>query len=236
MHFDFRKAVGITMLPLLAGALAVGVAASPASAQTWQDDRYRRVQPHSADRRDRGRGRGQGGSERKWQPADLYRAGGSAIHRGDAHRPDGTIWHAIMTSTASQVVLGTRGSGTGTATLSFTIQSTSNVITCTARQTVNVIETGGVLSLGTVSSLPSEAPVTISVYNNSTIRAVEFSGAVTEAGSLQRDVFAVDNLPPDDVRQPGAGHVGGTAAPGTYGGVPHGDCDRLGTTFTGGHV
>ena len=37
MHFDFRKAVGISVLPLLAGALAVGVAAPPASAQTWKD-------------------------------------------------------------------------------------------------------------------------------------------------------------------------------------------------------
>ena len=37
MHFNLRKAVGISVVPLLGGALAVGVAASPASAQAWQD-------------------------------------------------------------------------------------------------------------------------------------------------------------------------------------------------------
>jgi len=37
MHFNLRKAVGISIVPLLGGALAVGAAASPASAQAWQD-------------------------------------------------------------------------------------------------------------------------------------------------------------------------------------------------------
>jgi hypothetical protein len=37
MHFNLKKAVGLAAVPLLGGALAVGVAASPASAQTWQD-------------------------------------------------------------------------------------------------------------------------------------------------------------------------------------------------------
>ena len=37
MHFNLKKAVGISVLPLLGGALAVGAAALPASAQAWQD-------------------------------------------------------------------------------------------------------------------------------------------------------------------------------------------------------
>jgi hypothetical protein len=37
MHFNLRKTVGFAVLPLLGGALAVGAAAPPASAQTWQD-------------------------------------------------------------------------------------------------------------------------------------------------------------------------------------------------------
>jgi hypothetical protein len=37
MHFNFKKAVGFSILPLLGGALAVGAAALPASAQAWQD-------------------------------------------------------------------------------------------------------------------------------------------------------------------------------------------------------
>jgi len=37
MHFNLKKAVGLAAVPLLGGALAVGAAVSPASAQTWQD-------------------------------------------------------------------------------------------------------------------------------------------------------------------------------------------------------
>ena len=37
MHFNLRKTAGFAVLPLLAGALAVGAAAPSASAQTWQD-------------------------------------------------------------------------------------------------------------------------------------------------------------------------------------------------------
>jgi hypothetical protein len=37
MHFDLKKAVGISVLPLLGGALAIGATALPASAQAWQD-------------------------------------------------------------------------------------------------------------------------------------------------------------------------------------------------------
>jgi len=37
MHFNLKRVVGLSVLPLLGGALAIGAAASPASAQTWQD-------------------------------------------------------------------------------------------------------------------------------------------------------------------------------------------------------
>ena len=37
MHFNFKKAMGISMVPLLGGALLAGAAAAPASAQAWQD-------------------------------------------------------------------------------------------------------------------------------------------------------------------------------------------------------
>jgi hypothetical protein len=37
MHFNLKKAVGFSVIPLLGGALAVGAAALPASAQAWQD-------------------------------------------------------------------------------------------------------------------------------------------------------------------------------------------------------
>ena len=37
MHFNLKRVVGISVLPLLGGALAVGATAPPASAQTYQD-------------------------------------------------------------------------------------------------------------------------------------------------------------------------------------------------------
>ena len=37
MHFNLKRVVGISVLPLLGGALAVGATALPASAQTYQD-------------------------------------------------------------------------------------------------------------------------------------------------------------------------------------------------------
>jgi hypothetical protein len=47
MHFNLRKTVGLAVLPLLGGALAVGAAASSASAQTWQDTALQVNYPHS---------------------------------------------------------------------------------------------------------------------------------------------------------------------------------------------
>src|ERR1700722_20256686 len=37
MHFNLKRAVGVMAIPLLGSALAVGAAALPANATTWQD-------------------------------------------------------------------------------------------------------------------------------------------------------------------------------------------------------
>src|ERR1017187_8182571 len=37
MHFNIKRAVGVMAVPLLGSALAVGAAAHPANAATWQD-------------------------------------------------------------------------------------------------------------------------------------------------------------------------------------------------------
>ena len=37
MHFNLKRAVGVMAVPLLGSALAVGAAALPANAATWQD-------------------------------------------------------------------------------------------------------------------------------------------------------------------------------------------------------
>jgi len=48
MHVNLRKTVGLVVLPLLGGALAVGAAAAPASAQAWQDTALQVNYLHSA--------------------------------------------------------------------------------------------------------------------------------------------------------------------------------------------
>jgi len=47
MYLNLRKAVGISVVPLLGGALAVGATALPASAHTWQDTALRVNYLHS---------------------------------------------------------------------------------------------------------------------------------------------------------------------------------------------
>ena len=47
MHFSLKKAVGISVLPLLGGALAIGATALPASAQAWQDTSLQVNQLHA---------------------------------------------------------------------------------------------------------------------------------------------------------------------------------------------
>jgi len=47
MHFNLRKTAGFAVLPLLGGALAVGAAAPPASAQAWQDTSLQVTSLHS---------------------------------------------------------------------------------------------------------------------------------------------------------------------------------------------
>src|SRR6516165_3007152 len=47
MHFNLKKAVGISVLPLLGGALAIGATALPASAQAWQDTSLQVNQLHA---------------------------------------------------------------------------------------------------------------------------------------------------------------------------------------------
>jgi hypothetical protein len=51
VHFDFRKAAGLVAVPVLGGTLAVGAAALPAHAQTWNDtslQAYSLTQPSSS--------------------------------------------------------------------------------------------------------------------------------------------------------------------------------------------
>jgi hypothetical protein len=232
MHFNLRKAVGISVLPLLGGALAVGAAAAPASAQTWQDTAL--VASHVT------------------QPTTATTTGavvkGVVSHGGSRlsfTAPTGeqfasspapryvsatAVTDVKLTYNVYRVVLTAGGFGTSVGKLMFTIKSATPGVTCTAAETVNVTETSGVLAESAPTSTPSETPVTVSVFNNNTTGAVQFSGTVTPAGACTL-TFSQSNLPTGLVS--GNPLVPGSAYPRTYTGVVYTATDPLGSTFSG---
>ena len=71
--------------------------------------------------------------------------------------------------------------------------------------------------------------MTVSVFNNNTTGAVQFTGTVT--GAACTVTFSQSNLPGGLVS--GNPLVPGSAVPGTYGGVVYKATDPLGSTFSG---
>ena len=230
MHFNLKRVVGLSVLPLLGGALAVGATALPASAQTWQDtslQAFNVVQPTSATTTGAVvngvvSGTGKGSTLTFTAPTGESFTSPSFT--------EGTTDAALTTNTAKTVLVLTSTSSTvtGAGTLTFTINSTTSGVTCTAAQTVTVTEAGGTLGQSSAKSAPKEA-VTVSVFNNNTTGAVQFTGTVT--GAACTVTLSQSNLPAGLVS--GNPLVPGSAVPGTYGGVVYKATDPLGSTFSG---
>ena len=226
MHFNLKKAVGISVVPLLGGALAIGAAASPASAQTWQDTAlvaFNLVQPASS-------------TTHGAMVQGVFSNGHTTLTfnapRGEVFIPPATLTPAAfdvkLASTTQQLVL-TGGSGSGTGTLTFKIGSANPAITYFATQTMTITETDGVLAVSTASSVPSEM-VAVSVFNNNATGTVTFNGTLTQGGSGPL-AFSQSNLPAGLVS--GNPLVPGTAFPRIYTGVIYTATDALGSTFSG---
>jgi hypothetical protein len=231
MHFNLRKAVGISVLPLLGGALAVGATAPPASAQTFQDTAlvaFNVAQPGPSTTVGAViHGVVSGGGSRLSFTAP---AGEEFLPTPFLSGATGTFDATLTTNNAQRIVLTAGGSGTGTITLKFTFGSTNSAITYTAAQTVQITETAGVLAVSSASSVPSEVPVNVSVFNNNATGAVQFSGTFGGTGSGPL-AFSQSNLPNGLVS--GNPLVPGTAFPRIYTGVIYTATDALGSTFSG---
>jgi hypothetical protein len=231
MRFNIRRAVAFLLLPLLGSALAVGVAALPASAQTWQDTAlvaFNVTQPGPSTTVGaviHGVVSGGGGRLSFTAPA-----GEEFLPTPFLSGGTGTFDATLTTNNAQRIVLTAGGSGTGTITLKFTFGSTNSAITYTAAQTVQVTETAGVLAVSSASSVPSEVPVNVSVFNNNATGAVQFSGTFGGTGSGPL-AFSQSNLPAGLVS--GNPLVPGTAIPRIYTGVVYTATDALGSTFSG---
>jgi hypothetical protein len=230
MHFNLKRAIGISVLPLLGGALAVGAAAPPASAQTWQDTAlvaFNVVQPAAS-------------TTHGAVIPGVFSNGHTVLTftapSGEVFVPPATLTPPTgtgdftLTPSTQQLVVKTGGSGTGSATLTFIIGSANPAITYTAKQTVTIAETTGVLTWSLVSSVPSEVPVTVSVFNNNATGTVTFTGALGGTGSGPL-AFSQSNLPNGLVS--GNPLVPGSAIPRVYTGVIYTATDALGSTFSG---
>ena len=231
MHFNLKKALRISVVPLLGGALAVGATAAPASAQTYQDTAlvaFNLVQPTNS-------------ATHGAVVPGVFSNGHQTLTffapSGELFVPSATItgvtgaFDAVFTPGLHQIVLATPSGSTnsGSATLTFTIGSANPAITYTAKQTVTITESAGVLSWSLVSSVPSEA-VAVSVFNNNATGTVTFSGAFTSGGSGPL-AFSQSNLPNGLVS--GNPLVPGKAFPRIYTGVIYTASDALGSTFSG---
>jgi hypothetical protein len=232
MHFNLKKAVGLTAVPLLGGALAVGATALPASAQTFQDtalQAFNLTQPTtSTGAVVNGVASGTGMGSKLTFTAPSGEAFASPVFT------HGTTDAALtVNATNTALVLTSGGTATGAGKLTFTIKSATSGVTCTANETAMISETGGTLAQSSASSTTGEK-VIVSVFNNNSTGAVEFSGDVTPAGCSV--TFSESNLPAGLTS--GNPLEPGTAAPRTdgnfYGGVRYTVTDQLGSTFTGG--
>jgi hypothetical protein len=198
LHFKLRRGLGIVVPGLLGSALALGAAALPASAQTWQDTALISSNFSS--------GTFGGGT--------LAATNGTKVIN---LTPTNVTWSLHGTPPSGVSVTGATisYSGTATTTTSIVADATDGAGNAEAL-VIPVALTSGSIQLG------STKPTTVSLSalaGTNVSGTVKFS-ATSSAGSTDTVNFAETNLPTGlSSGNPVLTFVGGTAAPGTYGGV-----------------
>jgi hypothetical protein len=200
LHFKLRRGLGIVVPGLLGSALALGAAALPASAQTWQDTALiaTAVSPGTF-----------GGANLKATDA----AGGKTI--------------ALTGTNVTWSLHGTPPSGVSLS--GGTISYAGNAVTSAPNIVADATDSAGnaealviPVTLGNASIQTNGTVVTVSLSalaRTNVSGTVKFS-ATSSAGSTDTVNFAETNLPTGlSSGNPVLTFVGGTAAPGTYGGV-----------------
>src|SRR5580704_2152476 len=200
MRFNLRRAVGVIAIPMLGSALAVGAAALPANATTWQDTAL----SASAVTADTFGGTGLG-----------VASGTKVISLFGAN----VTWSLHGTPPTGVSLSGTTISYSGTATIAsppeIVAVATDSDGNAEALEIPVVITAGSIQVSGSPTSIIG---VTVSALADANIAGtVKFSATSSEGNSIS---FAQSNLPAGLVSgDPVLTYVGGTAAPGTYGGV-----------------
>jgi len=198
MHFNLRRAVAIMALPLLGSTLAVGAAATAANAATWQDTALSAYPVH----------------------ADTF--GGASLtaaNSGSAIQLSGTgvTWSLHGTPPAGVSLSGTKIIYSGRA-----ITSPPEIVANATDSAGNAeaLEIPVTITHNSIQIPASGSVVTVSLNTLAATNiagTVKFSAVSTEGNSIS---FAESSLPAGLVSgNPVLTYVGGTAAPGTYGGV-----------------
>jgi hypothetical protein len=200
MHFNLRRAVGVVTISLLGSALAVGAAALPAHATTWQDTALS-AGPVTADTYG---GTGIGAAN-----------GNKVIDLTGSH----VTWSFHGTPPAGVSLSGTTISYSGTTAISnpsnLIVDATDSAGNAEALIIPVVITPGSIQINGGSSKVLGD---TLSALARTNIAGtVKFSATSSVGSGIS---FAQSNLPSGLTSgNPTLTYVGGTAAPGTYGGV-----------------
>jgi len=200
VRFNLRRAVGVIVLPMLGSALAVGAAALPANATTWQDTAL----------------------SAGTVTADTFGGTGLGVANGTkvidlvgAH----VTWSLHGTPPAGVSMSGTTISYSGTAAVAsppkIVADATDSAGNAEALLIPVTITAGSIQVNGSVTAVLG---ATLSALARTNIAGtVKFSATSSVSNSIS---FAESNLPAGLVSgNPVLTYVGGTAAPGTYGGV-----------------
>jgi len=212
MHFNLKGALGIAVPALLFSALAVGAAALPASATTWQDTSLSATAVQAATF-----GGGTLGARNGTGVITLSSTGGVtwSLH--------GTVPSGVTLVSATSIGY------SGTTALTANIVADATDSAGNAEALVIPVATGtNSIHLGTGSV------VTVSL---SKLAAANTSGTVvfsaTSSASSNTITFAQSNLPAGLVSGNPLTYVGGNAAPGTYSGVKVTATDSDGAVLNG---
>ena len=212
MHFNLKRAVGVMAVPLLGSALAVGAAALPAHAATWQDTAL------SASSVTAGTFGGTGlGVANGTKVIDLV---GSHV-----------TWSTHSTLPAGVTLSGTTISYSGTAasTTTIDVNATDSAGNVEALEIPVALTAGSIQATGTLTNIPGD---TLSALADSNVSGtVKFTATSSENSSIS---FTESNLPGGLASgNPVLTYVGGTAAPGTYSKVAVTATDLEGATLKG---
>ena len=215
MHFNLRRAVGAAAVTLLGSALAVGAAALPAHAQTWQDTAL----SAGAVTPDTFAGTGIGVANGSTKVISLF---GSHV-TWSLH---GTVPTGVSLSGTTISYSGTTGVTNPPEIVAVATDSSGNA---EAVEIPVTITPGSVQVNGDPTKF---VVVTVSALARTNIAGtVKFSATSSEGNSIS---FAQSNLPSGLTSgNPTLTYVGGTAAPGTYGGVQVAATDSDGAVLHG---